>query len=288
MQSYDDSDSLLQESDETGPTGSGPEPEEDSSPERISRSLRIGAAITAVGLAIFAVVAIYVLISNAGRRPPSKRQPQSSPQIAQQPLIVPIPRVTPDTPDDQVTEDETPDNPQVEELPGRDDSPDQVKAKGTINRPDAEIEGRGEQPQKHRSPLASLPVRPPDQSGSLDARIPQGARGTAEARLIRARSTKAGAGYRYDLTFTLEDLSGQATQWERLVISTRATSGANRVQTIPFFHRLGSSGSLTFTLSVEMRGRAETDWRGRVVCTAVGYDRRERPARASFATSLAP
>jgi hypothetical protein len=62
----------------------------------------------------------------------------------------------------------------------------------------------------------------------------------------------------------------------------------NHTQALPFVHRLGGTGALTFTISVELTGRSETDWRGRVNCTALGWDNAGAPLQASFAANVAP
>jgi hypothetical protein len=112
--------------------------------------------------------------------------------------------------------------------------------------------------------------------------------GSVDARLIRVRSMRTGSGVRYDLTFDLQDESGRHAQWERMLISTRSASGVSHTQAVPFVHRLGANGALTFTVSVEMRGNTEPDWHGRVVCTATGADNDGRPLRASFGASVIP
>jgi hypothetical protein len=112
--------------------------------------------------------------------------------------------------------------------------------------------------------------------------------GNIDARLIRVRSMRTMSGMRYDLTFDLQDSSGRHAQWERMLISTRSASGISHTQAVPFVHRLGANGALTFTLSVEMPGRSEPDWHGRVICTTSGEDVDGRPVRASFAASVRP
>ena len=112
--------------------------------------------------------------------------------------------------------------------------------------------------------------------------------GSLDARLIRIRSMRVPSGMRYDLTFDLQDESGRHAQWERMLISTRSASGISHTQAVPFVHRLGANGALTFTVSVEMHGKSEPDWHGRVVCTTTGADNDGRPLRASFGASVTP
>jgi len=53
-------------------------------------------------------------------------------------------------------------------------------------------------------------------------------------------------------------------------------------------HRLGASGTLTFTISVELAGGREADWQGRVVCTTLGWDNRGGALQTSFGANLTP
>jgi hypothetical protein len=77
---------------------------------------------------------------------------------------------------------------------------------------------------------------------------------------------------RYDLTLNMQQQEGRVIRWERLNLSTHSQSGLTHSEVVPFSQRLGSSGSMSFTVSVEMRGRNETDWQGRITCTGVGTD----------------
>jgi hypothetical protein len=86
----------------------------------------------------------------------------------------------------------------------------------------------------------------------------------------------------------MADQAGHATQWERLAIVTRAASGASRQQQIPFYHRLGADGTMRFTVSVEMPGRAPADWQGRIICTSIGSDSTGKSYRASFGANVSP
>jgi hypothetical protein len=99
---------------------------------------------------------------------------------------------------------------------------------------------------------------------------------------------RTASGVRYDLTYDLQDESGRHAQWKRMLISTRSASGVSHSEAIPFVHRLGARGALTFTVSVEMRGRSEADWQGRVVCTTTGSDYDGKPLLASFGTNVRP
>ena len=100
------------------------------------------------------------------------------------------------------------------------------------------------------------------QPAATELVLPRGTFGMVAARLTGVRAARTASGYRYDLSFHMADQAGHATQWERLAIVTRSNSGATRQQQIPFFHRLGADGTLSFTVSVEMPGRAPADWQG--------------------------
>lgn len=93
---------------------------------------------------------------------------------------------------------------------------------------------------------------------------------------------------RYDLTFSMQEQAGRSAQWQRVLVTTRSASGVNHSQAIPFAHRLGAAGALTFTISVELAGRSQTDWQGRVVCTTLGWDNQGAPLQASFGANLTP
>jgi hypothetical protein len=118
--------------------------------------------------------------------------------------------------------------------------------------------------------------------------LPRGDAGGFDARLIRVRSTKTQAGIRYDLTFNMQEQAGRAANWQRVLVSTRSMSGASHSQAIPFSHKLGATGALTFTISVELTGHSESDWQGRVTCTTLGWDNKGTPLQASFGANVTP
>jgi hypothetical protein len=86
----------------------------------------------------------------------------------------------------------------------------------------------------------------------------------------------------------MQEQLGHSTQWQRVLITTRSASGASHSQAIPFVHRLGATGALTFTISVELTGRSEADWRGRINCTTLGWDNTGAPLQASFVANVTP
>jgi len=145
-------------------------------------------------------------------------------------------------------------------------------------------------------PLPKPPAKTPPPAPVTTTRVsnppmpalPRGNSGGFDARLIRVRSRKTAAGFRYDLTFNMQEQAGRSAQWQRVLINTRSASGMNHSEAIPFSHRLGAAGALTFTISVELTGRSESDWQGRIVCTTLGWDNNGAPLQASFGANVTP
>jgi cytoskeletal protein RodZ len=106
--------------------------------------------------------------------------------------------------------------------------------------------------------------------------------------LVRVRSYRTEAGVRYDLTFTMQQNEGRLIRWERLNLLTRSASGITHSEVVPFYQRLGTSGSLNFTVSVEMRGRTDADIQGRITCTGTGTDVEGRSIKTDFTTRVTP
>ena len=156
---------------------------------------------------------------------------------------------------------------------------------------------RAEAPGARESQPDRSSSRPPVQQGPTPAQIAaarmnevarQASDSRVNARLTRVRGRRTSSGYRYDLTFTLNSQSQLSLYWDKLLISTRSARGTNNSMVVPFSHNLGASGSMTFTISVEMRGADETDWQGRITCTSLGRDASGKLTRAAFATSVTP
>ena len=141
--------------------------------------------------------------------------------------------------------------------------------------------------QQPPSPVTT-PVSAPRTPSATELVLPRGTYGQVDARLLNVRSRKTPNGFRYDLTFNMQEQAGRVTQWERLAIVTRSASGVSHSQAMPFYHRLGAAGTLTFTVSVEMQGRAQPDWAGRIICTSIGTDQTGKAYRASFGANVAP
>jgi hypothetical protein len=242
---------------------------------------RVAAIATVIALAVFALVGMYALLSSVSRRP-SVRVAQIT-EASPQPFV-PTPQEAQDYKEEQPTPiASTPPEPQPDrtarlknhdasstaERSTRNKAVDQSGAK-------AAVESR---PESLNSAKASVPPMPA---------LPRGNSGGFDARLIRVRSNKTSSGIRYDLTFNMQEQAGRSAQWQRVLISTRSVSGVNHSQAIPFAHRLGAAGALTFTISVELAGRSEADWQGRVVCTTLGWDNQGGPLQARFGANLTP
>jgi hypothetical protein len=250
---------------------------------------RVAAIATVIALAVFGLVAIYTFVSNLSRRSSSPAvQIASKTQAAAQPLpFVPTPQEAQNYKEEApVPAASAPPEPQtgrpVERVYNERPSPSPPKdgvRKTTIAQPTAK-------PSVTTPPAA--PVSTTRVSNPPMPALPRGNSGGFDARLIRARSRKTPAGFRYDLTFNMQEQAGRSAQWQRVLISTRSASGTSHSEAIPFSHRLGAAGALTFTISVELTGRSESDWQGRIVCTTLGWDNKGAPLQASFGANVTP
>lgn len=248
---------------------------------------RVAAIVTVIALALFGLVAVYTFVSNFSRRSPSSAgKTASTAQSAPQPLpFVATPQEAQDY------KEET----RVALLSTQAESEPAVER---VRRDSASSSSTGQDlrkgPNGHAMPKAPAATPPP--SPVTTARVsnppmpalPRGNSGGFDARLIRVRSRKTPAGFRYDLTFNMQEQAGRSAHWQRVLITTRSASGASHSEAIPFSHRLGATGALTFTISVELTGRSEADWQGRVVCTTLGWDNKGAPLQASFGASVTP
>ena len=242
---------------------------------------RVAAIATAIALSLFALAGIYGVLSSVSRRPsaPVMQITEASPQP-----FVPTPQEAQDYKEEQPA----PAAPTVKEP-----EPDRTADRNSDAHSTAERSARiktAEQsttktPVESRSDAASPLTKA--SSPPMPA-VPRGNSGGFDARLIRVRSNKTSSGVRYDLTFNMQEQAGRSAQWQRVLVTTRSLSGVNHSQAIPFAHRLGATGALTFTISVELAGRSEADWRGRVVCTTLGWDNQGSPLQASFGATLTP
>lgn len=240
---------------------------------------RVAAIATVIGLAVFAVVAAYAFLSNLSRRPPA---PAARITEASSQPFVPTP---------QEARDYT--EAQSETAPPKAPEP---QADRTVEPKSIAASSRAERivPAPAVAQSNSKPVAPAPASSSTDVSnaqlppLPRGGAGGFDARLIRVRSNRTPSGVRYDLTFNMQEQAGRSAQWQRVLITTKSASGVNHTQAIPFTHRLGATGALTFTISVELGGHSEADWHGRVVCTTLGWDNQGAPLQASFGANLTP
>ena len=258
-------------------------------PHSESRSFRIVAAALVIALVLFCVAAVYIFFSAGSRRQviaPASVSTASGDSA--EPAFVP----TPDSARGFEAQQPQPDSqgvvpPQNENTPAQVPSTHRQQPTGT------ELNTKSEPRPAPVSMNRTASVGSAAHSQVLntlprESGLPRVDPGNLDARLIRVRSIRTGSGVRYDLTFDLQDESGRHSQWERMSVQTRSGNGVSHTQTVPFVHRLGANGALTFTVSVEMRGHSETDLRGRVVCTTTGADVDGRPLRASFVANVTP
>ncbi|HKQ04068.1 MAG TPA: hypothetical protein VJ464_02970 [Blastocatellia bacterium] len=272
-------------------------------PDDDARRHRLLAIGIVAALVVLALLGLYAVISNASRRPtPSTTKPASAKTISQQPSItIQTPQTASDyqnqasvnPPPADVSSDSGPARAQnVEEpqpkTPRHIDEAPPAARRATDAHTQAETLEPGDAPARHPQQAVSAQTPTTRQPAATELILPRGTFGLVTARLAGVRAARTAGGYRYDLTFHMADHAGHATQWERLAIVTRSTSGATRQQQIPFFHRLGADGTLSFTVSVEMPGRGPADWQGRIICTSIGSDSSGKPCHASFGANVSP
>ena len=252
-------------------------------------AFRVAAIATIIALVVFGLVATYTFVSRTPRQ-------SSSPaaQVASKATTAPQPLPFVATPQEaQDYKEEAP-------VPGVSTSPQpQPERPAGQARNESPISSSTEQGVRKTTvaqPLPKPPAKTPPPAPITATRVsnppmpalPRGNSGGFDARLIRVRSRKTAAGFRYDLTFNMQEQAGRSAQWQRVLINTRSASGMNHSEAIPFSHRLGASGALTFTISVELAGRSESDWQGRIVCTTLGWDNNGAPLQASFGANVTP
>ncbi len=243
---------------------------------------RVVAITTGIALTLFCVMAISTLVSRSSSR---AVRVDSNSQAAPMSLpFVPTPQEARDYKEQEQTL--TPSEPpelqrvrSVDRLRNANPSPVQPDD-GARRRVTARLA---------QDPTATTkPVVKPRDSNPPMSPLPRGNSGGFDARLIRVRSRKTSDGFRYDLTFNMQEQAGRSALWQRVLISTRSANGTSHSEAIPFSHRLGASGALTFTISVELTGRSESDWQGRILCTTLGWDNKGGPVQSSFGANVAP
>ncbi|MEK6320406.1 MAG: hypothetical protein AABN33_01855 [Acidobacteriota bacterium] len=236
---------------------------------------RVAAIATVIALAVFALVAMYAFLSNLSRRPPAPPARVASVTEAAPQPFVPTPQEAQDYKEE----------PAPVALPTpepRSDRPVSTsRTERSVRSVQSAAKAPGARPSETPNPMTKASTSP------MPA-LPRGNSGGFDARLVRARSRKTPSGFRYDLTFNMQEQAGRSAQWQRVLVTTRSASGVNHSQAIPFAHRLGATGALTFTISVELTGRSDADWHGRVVCTTLGWDNKGAPLQASFGANLTP
>ena len=141
-------------------------------------------------------------------------------------------------------------------------------------------------------PVTSPPVRQPRTVSDAVQIQPHASDGLTwsafRSHLVGSNATRTSSGLHYDLTFSLEDQTGKAQFLRSLTILTRSSSGASKSQTLPFRHRIGPTGILTFTIGVDMPGRSTVDWGGHVSMVLAGSDSVGLPFETRFAAPLRP
>ncbi|HEX8092121.1 MAG TPA: hypothetical protein VF762_24960, partial [Blastocatellia bacterium] len=255
---------------------------EEAAPE--PKSFRIAAIMIIVGLAALSLMGFYALYSNISRKHASLAARPADKSLAFAPETELIP-----TPQAALDYKEEPAAPHRPEPAGAGDETlhDREPAHTAAAAP-VRIAARQDEEKNlpsassHPPPATQTPVTVRKPASATDLVLPRGTYGLVDARLVRMRARQTPSGYRYDLTFNLQEQAGRVAQYDRLAVVTHSASGINHSEVMPFSHRLGAAGDLTFTVSVELKGRSEPDWQGRIICTTSGTDNQGRPLRTSF------
>jgi hypothetical protein len=254
------------------------------------RGLRRAAVAVSVCLALLGLLGLYSLYSNVTRRPNSPAA-----KTASQANTTPMTVYTPQAALDYKEEKPEPEK-QESDSSSEDKRIDNERPRNAVGLPPNEQSRRDDPVEQKPAPVmrqqpqspVTTQVSAPRSPSATELVLPRGTYGQVDARLLNVRSRKTPNGFRYDLTFNMQEQMGRTTQWERLAIVTRSSSGISHSQAMPFYHRLGAAGTLTFTVSVEMQGRAQPDWTGRIICTSIGTDQTGKAYRASFGANVAP
>jgi hypothetical protein len=242
---------------------------------------RVAAIAVVVALSVGSLVAIYSLVKNL-----SRKRATAAVQVSNNVAATPLPFV----PTPQQAQDYKEEPPPPAAVSEGTESTKKGARPVDTSRSEAVERSRTVNPPVPQKPQPTAPVQPTPVRVSTRPMppLPSGNSGGFDARLIRMRSRKTAQGFRYDLTFNMQEKAGRWTQWQRVLVTTHSASGLTHSQAIPFSERLGATGALTFTISVELLGRNEADWQGRVVCTTLGWDNKGAPLQASFGANIAP
>jgi hypothetical protein len=255
------------------------------------KSFRIAAIMIIVGLVVLSLAGLYTLYSNVSRKPASlaARSAEKSSASAPEPEFIPTPQAALDYKEEPVAA-QRPEAASAGDQAAQEKEPARAAAVAPARPAARQVEERS-QPATSAQPAPVAPQTPVTvrrQAGATDLVLPRGTYGLVDARLIRMRARQTPSGYRYDLTFNLQEQAGRVAQYDRLAVVTHSASGINHSEVMPFSHRLGAAGDLTFTISVELKGRSEPDWQGRIICTTSGTDNQGRPLRTSFGAHVSP
>jgi hypothetical protein len=272
--------------------------------------------VPVIGVAFcICAIAIFILAKTAGQQRPMATSHNQPAAVETASYFVETPQAARDyaeeTADDKSTKDtKSAEKPGVEVfLPGQSREQQSAKSKPvekasseepdsepvrrpaanqqTDNRPPADNRPNASQPPASRAPRPQITTTRPIEE-ELPARPQASPNSSINMNLVRVRSYRTEAGVRYDLTFTMQQHEGRLIRWERLNLLTRSASGITHSEVVPFYQRLGSSGSLNFTVSVEMRGRADADVQGRITCTGTGTDVEGRSVKTDFTARVTP
>jgi outer membrane biosynthesis protein TonB len=269
-----------------------------------------------IGVALFlSVITVFIMAKNFGQRSSAPAQQTASARVEPSSFYIETPREARDfveqpSAEEPQREGKNAEKPGVEVyLPKTTEPNARAKSKGNDKVTEPEPDVRPVQtPAPTQRPVtqpAPEPRSPAPQSPSNSSTRPQIAanrqleeepvsrprtvtNSPVNMNLVRVRSHRTESGVRYDLTFTLQQNEGRVIRWERLNLSTRSASGLSHSEVVPFYQRLGSSGSLNFTVSVEMRGRSDADLYGRITCTGVGTDVDGRNIKTDFTARVNP
>jgi hypothetical protein len=262
-------------------------------PSESRRSFSIAAALTAVallGVAALAVIYMFSILHKRNLSPPPAPTPavegKSQPAVQKQPeIVVALPEFPETDPQQPVlTAPERPEAvPEHKAEASRSDA--LAKARGPNSGRAGSIEPRAPEP-----PNASTRPRSVTSEPRVDPPVvrPRVDWDRLSSRLLSSRSSRTARGLHYELTFSLQDQSGRHAFLRGLTVSTRSSGGAVRSQSLPFNHRLGARGALTFTVGIDMPGRKPPDWQGHVSLLVTGTDSTGKAVESRFAAPLHP
>jgi len=266
-------------------------------------SFNLAAAFTAGALIIAAGIAIVIIVSSWHRRPAAQQREAQQPAATQAaaPLqaevYVPTPAAALDYVEPVAEPQETVPAPMDKAATAERENEQSARRQVTglsLNRSGVTDAARPSARAVPASP-APLPSPPePREQRSLQRYRPEpsvaafDAAGLLRSHLVRSEAVPRPGGLHYQLTFSLENQSTRQSYFRSLTIQTHSSTGISRTQSLPFSHRLGPSGNLTFTIGVDMPGRSPLDLAGHVSMRVSGSDADGRPLDARFGAPLRP